>query len=68
MQFVLLYLFCGLPIGLIEFISVLFIRDGCAVWLKALYGVITVILWPLIIAVLFVPESVLCKWRRVLNG
>lgn len=68
MQFLLLYLSCGLPLGLIEFISVLFIRDGGSVLLKALYGLITVIFWPLIIFVLFVPERVLCKWRRVLDG
>ncbi|HEG4382291.1 TPA: hypothetical protein SD291_002180 [Klebsiella pneumoniae] len=68
MQLLLLYLSCGLPIGVIEFILVLFIRDGGSVWLKALYGLITVIFWPLIIVVLFVPERVLCKWRRVLDG
>lgn len=64
MQFLLLYLICGLPIGLIEFISVLFIRDGGSVWLKAVYGVIGALLWPLIIAVLFVPERILCKLRE----
>ncbi|EPY4252659.1 TPA: hypothetical protein ACSQ42_000840 [Klebsiella aerogenes] len=68
MQFLLLYLLCGLPLGLIEFISVLFIRDGGAVWLKVVYGVIAVLLWPLIFAVLFVPERILCKWRRALGG
>ncbi|HBN2794740.1 TPA: hypothetical protein L2B26_005718 [Klebsiella oxytoca] len=68
MQFLMLYLCCGLPLGLIELISVLFIRDGGAVWLKALYGLIAVIIWPLIFAVLFVPERVLSKWRRVLDG
>ncbi|VEC78905.1 Uncharacterised protein [Raoultella ornithinolytica] len=40
MQFLLFYLCCGLPLGLIEFISVLFIRDGGAVRLKAIYGLI----------------------------
>lgn len=68
MQFILLYLICGVPIGLIEFVSVLFIRDGGAVWLKAVYGLIAVLLWPLIFAVLFVPERILCKWRRILDG
>ncbi len=64
MQFLLLYLICGLPIGLVEFISVLFIRDGGSAWLKAIYGVIAALLWPLIFAVLFIPERILCKWRR----
>ncbi|MCH8363190.1 hypothetical protein I7X26_27550 [Klebsiella pneumoniae] len=68
MQFLLFYLCCGLPIGLIEFVSVLFIRDGGAVWLKALYAFIAVIFWPLIIGVLFVPERVLSKLRRALDG
>ena len=68
MQFLLLYLICGLPLGFVEFISVLLIRDGGAVWLKAVYGVIAMLLWPLIFAVLFVPERILCKWRRVLDG
>lgn len=68
MQFLLFYLCCGLPLGFIEFISVLFIRDGGAVWLKAIYGLISVVAWPLIFMVLFVPERVLCKWRRALDG
>ncbi|AMG53247.1 hypothetical protein AL524_09195 [Citrobacter amalonaticus] len=68
MQYFLLYLCFGVLLGLIEFISVLFIRDGRSVLLKALYGLFTVIFWPLIIFVLFVPERVLCKWRRVLDG
>lgn len=65
MQFLLLYLICGLPLGLFEFVSVLLVRDDGSVWLKATYGVIAVLLWPLIFAVLFVPERILCKWRRV---
>lgn len=68
MQFLLLYLICGLPLGLFEFVSVLLVRDGGSVWLKATYGVIAVLLWPLIFAVLFVPERILCKWRRVWDG
>lgn len=63
MQYFLFYLCFGVPFGLIEFVSVLFIRDGAAVWLKAIYGLIAVIIWPLIIMVLFIPEHVLCKWR-----
>lgn len=68
MQYFLLYLCFGVPFGLIEFVSVLFIRDGGKVWFKALYGLISVLAWPLIILVLFVPERVLCKWRRLLDG
>lgn len=68
MQFLLLYLICGLPLGLFEFVSVLLVRDGGSVWLKATCGVIAVLLWPLIFAVLFVPERILCKWRRVWDG
>lgn len=68
MQYFLLYLCYGVLFGLIEFISVLFIRDGGAIWLKAIYGLISVVAWPLMILMLFVPKRVLCKWRRLLDG
>lgn len=63
MHLFLLYLCVGVPFGLIEFVSVIFIRDGASVWLKGVYGLIAAALWPLIIIVAFVPERNLNQLR-----
>lgn len=68
MHFLLLYLCFGLLLGIIEFISVIFIRDGEPVWLKAIYGLIVALAWPLVIVVGFLPNRILQKVRRALGG
>ncbi|CNL34574.1 Uncharacterised protein [Yersinia frederiksenii] len=64
MEWVIIYLFCGIPLGAFELISVLLIRDGGLIRLKLIYGLIVVILWPLIFIVTFIPEKVLKKLRK----
>ncbi|WP_336709614.1 MULTISPECIES: hypothetical protein [unclassified Cedecea] len=68
MEYLFLYFCFGVPVGLLEFVSVLFIRDSGAWWLKGVYALLVAIAWPLIIVLMFVPNSVLCKWRERLTG
>lgn len=64
MEYLLLYLCFGAPIGLIEFVAVLFIRNSGSPWLKFVYGLIALIAWPLIFALIFVPNRILKKVRN----
>lgn len=58
---VVFYLICGSPFAVIEFVSILLIRDGAKISLKLTYALIGWILWPILMLVFFIPNSILKK-------
>ena len=51
------YFIVAAVIGVVELISVMLIRDGEPLWMKLIYGLLAVLVAPLIIVITMLPDS-----------